>query len=269
MERINKVIASSGIASRRKADLLIQEGKVKVNGTVVKELGKMINENDNVEVNGVVLSKEEHIYILMNKPTGYITSVSDELGRRTVMNLLGQNERKYRLFPVGRLDYDTAGLLILTNDGDMAQMLMNPKHELEKEYLARVMGNVSDSEIRSLMKGVTLDTGYVTKKATASVVSRDTVNDSSLVDIVITEGKNHQVRKMMTSIGHEVKKLTRVRIGSLTIEGIKKGEYRSLKIHEIKNLFNDANIKKKDQDDLPKKITKGSKDYKGETRKGN
>lgn len=267
MERLNKRIAQSGKASRRKADELIKAGHVKVNGKIVTELGYMVDDKDEIMVDNVIALKEEHVYFVLNKPTGYITTVSDEKGRRTVMDLIKEKDKQNRIFPVGRLDYDTAGVLLLTNDGEFSQLLTSPKGIVEKEYLARVKGIVTEDELRTLCRGVTIDNGYKTKKAKAFIVSKDTKNDSTLVDITITEGKNHQVRLMMKAIGHEVKKLTRIRQGVVTIEGIKKGEYRPLKIHEVKQLYALAKTKVKEETDVKKQIKRGSTDYLGNTRK--
>ena len=237
MERLQKYLASCGVASRRKAEELITNGCVSVNDVIIKELGTQVSNNDIVKVNGVVVTKEEHVYFVLNKPTGYITSVKDELNRPTILDLFEEEDKKYRLFPVGRLDFDTAGVLLVTNDGEFSNKLTKANYEVEKEYVARVEGLVTKLEILKLSKGVTLKTGYTTKPCKAKVVSSDKRNNSSLLNIIIHEGKNHQVRLMCDAIGHPVKKLTRVRVGNITLEGIPKGCYRKLKIHEIKEIM--------------------------------
>ena len=237
MERLNKVLASSGISSRRKADELIRRGAVSVNGVVVTELGTKVNGKDIVMVKGKIIKKEEHVYYVMNKPTGYITSVKDEKKRKIVMDLIENADLVNRIYPVGRLDYDTAGVLLLTNDGEFLNKITNPENEIEKEYLARVEGIVNKIELTNLSKGVLLSTGYKTKPCTAGIVSIDRKNNSSLLNIIINEGKNRQVRLMCEAIGHNVKKLTRVRIDNITLEGIPRGCYRELKIHEVKQIF--------------------------------
>ena len=237
MERLQKYLAECGVASRRKSEELITSGHVMVNDVIVKELGTQITEKDIVKVDGVVVEKEDHVYYVLNKPTGYITSVSDEHNRPTVLDLFSENDKKYRIYPVGRLDFDTAGVLLLTNDGAFSNKLTKANFEVEKEYVARVEGLVTKLEIMNLKRGVTLKTGYKTKECKARVMSSDKRNNTSLINIIIHEGKNHQVRLMCDAIGHPVKKLTRVRVGNITLEGIPKGCYRKLKIHEIKEIM--------------------------------
>ena len=237
MERLQKYLASCGVASRRKAEELITNGCVSVNDVIIKELGTQVSNNDIVKVNGVVVTKEEHVYFVLNKPTGYITSVKDELNRPTILDLFEEEDKKYRLFPVGRLDFDTAGVLLVTNDGEFSNKLTKANYEVEKEYVARVEGLVTKLEILKLSKGVTLKTGYTTKPCKAKVVSSDKRNNSSLLNIIIHEGKNHQVRLMCDAIGHPVKKLTRVRVGNITLDDIPRGCYRRLKIHEVKEIM--------------------------------
>ena len=237
MERLQKYLASCGVASRRKAEELITNGCVSVNDVIIKELGTQVSNNDIVKVNGVVVTKEEHVYFVLNKPTGYITSVKDELNRPTILDLFEEEDKKYRIFPVGRLDFDTAGVLLVTNDGEFSNKLTKANYEVEKEYVARVEGLVTKLEILKLSKGVTLKTGYTTKPCKAKVVSSDKRNNSSLLNIIIHEGKNHQVRLMCDAIGHPVKKLTRVRVGNITLDDIPRGCYRRLKIHEVKEIM--------------------------------
>lgn len=238
MNRLQKVMAHKGVASRRASEKLISEGKVKVNGKVVTEMGYLVSDNDIIEVNNKVLeANEEKVYYVLNKPTGYLSTVDDPLKRRTIMDLLGEDVKKFRVYPVGRLDYDTAGVLLITNDGEFMNKLTSPKSHIEKEYLARVDGIVTKLELRILEKGVELETGYTTRPCKASLISIDKKNNSCLVKVIITEGKNHQVRLMLKSINHEVKKLTRVREGVVTLENLSRGSYRKLKIHEVKSLM--------------------------------
>ena len=235
MERLQKYMARCGVASRRKSEELITSGRVKVNGVVVTELGTKVNGNDVVMVDDNVIAINEYIHLVMNKPRGIISSSSDEVGRKTVISILPKEFEHYHLFPVGRLDYDTKGVLLITNDGEFMNALVGPKSNLEKEYLARVSGIVTKEDIIRLCSGLKID-DYVTRKCRAYVVEVDNKNNSSLVSITIKEGKNHQVKKMMEAIGHPVKHLTRVRFGEITCEGLAEGEVRYLTPHEIKRL---------------------------------
>lgn len=248
MERLNKVIAASGICSRRKADQLIAEGKVTINGKIVNELGTMVSNKDLVQVNGVELAKEDKKYYCLYKPRGVISSVSDEKDRRTVISILPEMLKKERLFPVGRLDYDTNGVIILTNDGEFMNACVGPSSGVEKEYLARVKGIVKKEELEIFYKGMRIN-GEKLLPCRYNLESVDTVNQSSLVRVITTEGKYHQIKEMFKAIGHDVKKLKRVRFGSVTLDGLKEGEIRPLTIHEIKTLYflakEDKNIRKR------------------------
>lgn len=237
MERLQKYLAACGVASRRKSEELITNGHVSVNDVVVTELGSQVGNNDIVKVDGVVITKEEHVYFVLNKPVGYITTVKDEKNRPTVLDLFEEKDKKNRIYPVGRLDFDTAGVLLVTNDGEFSNKLTKANFEIEKEYVARVEGIVTKLEILDLKKGVTLKTGYTTKPCKARKVSIDKRNNTTLLNIIIHEGKNHQVRLMCDAIGHKVVKLTRVRVGNITLDDIPRGCYRSLKIHEVKELM--------------------------------
>ncbi len=237
MERLNKFIASSGYTSRRKADDLIINGKVKINGKVVRELGVKVDSNDLVTVEGNVLKKEENKeYFLLNKPRGVITAVTDDLNRKTVVDLIDTDKR---IYPVGRLDYDTTGALILTNDGELANLLMHPKNNIDKVYIAKVKGLIGKVEINKLERGVYID-GVKTSKAKARIRKYDKKSDSSIVELTIHEGRNHQVKKMFEAIGYEVVKLKREKISFLDVKDLKSGEYRLLNIKEVKKLYNDA-----------------------------
>ena len=235
MERLQKYIAMCGVCSRRKAEELITSGRVKVNGEVITELGTKVTGNDVVMVDDKVIEATEHVYLLMNKPRGVISSVSDDKNRKTVISILPPLYENYHLFPVGRLDYDTKGVLIITNDGEFMNTLVGPKSNLEKEYLARVEGIFTKSDLSNITKGVKID-NYVTRKCRGYIASVDSKNNSSSVGLIIKEGKNHQVKNMFESVGHPVKRLTRLRVGEITCEGLKEGEVRPLTIHEIKRL---------------------------------
>ncbi|MGI6767618.1 MAG: pseudouridine synthase [Bacilli bacterium] len=237
MERLQKLIARSGYCSRRKAEELIRQGKVIVNGEVITEMGFKASEKDQITVDGeLLIFVKENIYLLMNKPRYIITSTSDELNRRTVIDLLPKQYKKFRLFPVGRLDYDTKGVLLLTNDGDFMNALVGPKSDVEKEYLVRLDGIITKRELKELEKGIELE-GYKTRPSKTYLKSIDRKNKSSLVAIILKEGKYHQVKEMFAAIGYPVKRLTRIRFGNLTTEGLKEGEVRELKPHEIKKLL--------------------------------
>lgn len=236
MERLQKVIAQSGLASRREAEELILAGRVKVNGEIITTLGVKVSDPDIVEVDDVIIEREEKIYILMNKPRGIITSTRDEKNRKTVISILPEEYQKYRLFPVGRLDYDTKGALLLTNDGELMNGLIGPRSNVEKEYLARIEGIITRMTLKKLASGIVID-GKKTRPAKVKLESVDRKNKSSLVRIIITEGRYHQVKKMFAAVGHPVKRLSRVRFGNLTLEGLPEGGIRPLTIHEVKQLY--------------------------------
>lgn len=236
MERLQKVIANSGYCSRRKAEQLILEGKVKVNHQVVKELGIKVFPKDIIEVEGILLEKEEKVYYLINKPKGCISAVSDDKNRKVVVDYLKEKGVEERVYPVGRLDYDTTGALILTNDGELTNLLTHPSNRIEKVYLVRCKGIVNSSDIMKLKSGIKIG-DYTTAKAKAEIVSVDKKNQSSLVRITIIEGKYHQVKLMFEAINHPVKKLRREKFAFLDVEGLKPGEFRRLKIHEVKRLY--------------------------------
>ena len=235
MERLQKYIAMCGVSSRRKAEQLILDGKVTVNGIVCTELGTKVTHSDIVAIEGKVIEPIEKVYYLMNKPRGAVSTVSDEKGRKTVLSILPELIKAQRVFPVGRLDYDTKGVLLLTNDGEFMNILVGPQSNIEKEYLARVDGIITKKALTRLANGLKID-DYITRHCVAYVKSIDAKNNSSLVGLIIKEGKNHQVKKMLEAVGYPVKHLTRVRFGNLTCEGVKEGEIRKLSIHEIKTL---------------------------------
>lgn len=229
---MNKYIASAGICSRRKADELIAHGNVKVNGAVMRELGCSVAETDEVQVNGRTLGGvKEKVYVAVNKPLGYITSMDDDQGRATVAELVADIPE--RLFPVGRLDYNTTGLLIMTNDGQLTYSLTHPKHEVDKTYIATVAGVVSDRRAAQLRRGVDIG-GFVTSPARVRVLRQNP--RSAVVEISIHEGKNRQVRKMFAAVGNRVQTLERVAIGDIRLGRLKAGHYRKLTGKEIEYL---------------------------------
>ena len=232
--RLNKYIAQSGIASRRKADELTINGNVKVNGRVMKELGYDVLPDDTVEVNGRVISADEKkVYIALNKPKGFVTTMSDDKDRLTVADLV--SDIPERIFPVGRLDYNTTGLLIMTNDGDLANKLSHPRHHVEKTYRAKVSGVLSGKRMSALRKGVDIG-GFVTSPAKVTIVKQ--TEKSAIATITIHEGKNRQVRKMFKAIGCPVQELTRIAIGDIQLARLKEGTYRKLTRQEIDYLKN-------------------------------
>ncbi len=233
MERLQKVIANLGYCSRRKAEELISMGSVYVNGTQVTELGTKVNNSDIIVIDGKTINKNvQKEYYLLNKPRGVICSVKDELNRRIVTDLINTEAR---IYPVGRLDYDTTGALILTNDGDFANTLMHPSNEVEKTYLAITEGIMTTEEIYKLKTGITIDGTKVIPKR-LKIKKRDLEKNREKVEITIIEGKNHIVKKMFEAVGHPVNKLTRERIAFLDVKGLKSGEYRLLTHDEVKRL---------------------------------
>ena len=232
--RLNKYIAQSGIASRRKADELTINGNVKVNGRVMKELGYDVLPDDTVEVNGRVISADEKkVYIALNKPKGFVTTMSDDKDRLTVADLV--SDIPERIFPVGRLDYNTSGLLIMTNDGDLANKLSHPRHHVDKTYRAKVSGVLSGKRMAALRKGVDIG-GFVTSPAKVTIVKQ--TEKSAIATITIHEGKNRQVRKMFKAVGCPVQELTRIAIGDIQLARLKEGTYRKLTRQEIEYLKN-------------------------------
>ncbi len=238
MERLQKFMSKCGIASRRKSEELIVEGKVKVNGKIITELGYKVSDNDYVEVEGKGISQEDKVYFLLYKPEGFITSTKDEKNRKTVLELIKTTKK---IFPVGRLDYDTSGILLLTNDGELANSLMHPRNDIEKFYSVKIRGIIKGEDIIKLSNGVVID-GEKTKKAKVKLKKYDHNERKSYVDIIITEGRNHQVKNMFASLGYEVLKLKRKKYAFLTLDGLKKGEYRPLTIKEVKKLYSISNI---------------------------
>jgi 23S rRNA pseudouridine2605 synthase len=231
--RLNKYIAGAGVCSRRKADELTLRGDVKINGKVIMTPGVDVQGGDVVEVNGLVVTPAgKPVYILLNKPKGYITTVSDEFGRPTVMELTGDIEG--RIFPVGRLDADTTGLLIMTNDGDFANAVAHPAAEMRKTYRARVAGAISKERLARLRRGVNVD-GHMTAPADVALVQQSAAG--AVVDIAIHEGRNRQIRKMFMAVGNKVLDLQRTAIGGIRIGRLKPGHWRKLTKSEIDSLL--------------------------------
>ncbi len=232
MERLQKIIAHSGYTSRRKAEDLIVAGKVTVNGTVIKELGTRVRRSDVIIVEGNILSIEEKVYYVLYKPEGYISSTDDEKGRKTVLDLIATDKRVY---PVGRLDYDTSGVLLLSNDGDFTNLMTSPKHVIEKEYRVKLKGFLRKEESTKLCRGIRID-NYKTKKAKIKDVVYNKDSETTLATIIITEGKYHQVKLMFEAVDHPVLRLKRVRFGIINLDNMKIGDFRRLKPFEIKQL---------------------------------
>ena len=225
--RLNKFLAACGVASRRECDRLIAEGAVTINGRRA-ELGADVGEDDTVAVNGNTVNVKKNEYYILNKPNGYICSVKDEKGRKTVLDLMPQNIG--RIYPVGRLDYDSEGLIVLTTDGELAQHLTHPSNEVPKTYLVKIEGTITEAGLNPIRSGVDIG-GYVTKKCKAHIV--ETNKEYTKIHVTITEGKNREIRKMFEAIGREVTLLKRIKIGELTLRGLSRGEYRKLSRQEV------------------------------------
>lgn len=237
MERLQKVIAHAGITSRRKAEQLILDGRVKVNGQVVTELGTKVSKSDKIEVDQVLIYKEEPKYILFYKPKNCISAVSDDKGRPVVLDYFPEIEE--RIYPIGRLDFDTTGLLLLTNDGDFANLMMHPRYNVDKTYIAKVTGILDPKAINTLRKGVMID-GKVTSPAKAKVISTKPDKQHSIVELVISEGWNHQVKKMFEKVGYPVNRLKRERFSFLDLGKLNPGEWRYLSAFEVDKLTKQA-----------------------------
>lgn len=239
MERLQKYLSECGIASRRKCEEIILNKKVKVNGKIINELGYKVSNNDFVTVDDIEVRKKEKEYYILYKPEKVICSVKDDKNRTTVVDLINTTEK---IFPVGRLDYDTSGLLILTNDGELANMLTHPSHTIEKKYLAKIEGIITPKDIYMLENGIEIE-GVKTKKAKAKIQKIDKKNKKSFVELTISEGRNHQVKNMFGILGYKVLKLKRTNYDFLTLKNLSIGESRKLTIKEVKKLYNDAKEK--------------------------
>lgn len=228
MERINKFIASCGICSRRRADELISKGKVEVNGEIVTDMGHKVDINDIVKVEGKIINKEEKkVYIALNKPKGYVTTSNDQFNRKNVIDLI---DEKVRVYPIGRLDMYTEGLLLLTNDGEFANAIMHPRNKIEKTYIVVTDTLVTKEQIESLKNGVDIG-DYITKPAKVRSISKDRL------EIIISEGKNRQVRRMCESVGINLLNLKRVKIGNVELGNLQTGKYRYLTEEEKKSMI--------------------------------
>ncbi|MFV0556603.1 MAG: pseudouridine synthase [Lactovum sp.] len=238
--RINQYIAHAGITSRRKAEELIKNGKVKVNGIKMIDLSYQVKSEDVVHVNGQAIFEEEKVYYLLNKPRGMISSVSDEKNRKTVLDLFSSVSE--RIYPVGRLDWDTSGLLLLTNDGDFANLMMHPSHQIEKVYIAKVEGQANKINLRPLTLGMKIE-GQKISPARYKIIKTEAKKNASIVELTIHEGQNHQVKKMFEAVGLPVIKLSRIKIGSLTLDSVDSGQWRELKKKEVDELKKEATNK--------------------------
>ena len=233
MERLNKRIASSGLTSRRGADELIVKGKVKVNGKVVYDLGIKVSDKDIIEVDDKKLVSEDKVYYLLNKPREVLSTTTDDKGRKTVIDLINTDKR---IFPVGRLDYDSTGLILLTNDGDFSNIITHPNNQIDKFYVAKLNKIINKEDIISLKKGIILDG----KKIIPSRVKLKRINKSNntcIVEITVHDGINHEVKRLFSSLGYDVLKLKRERVGIFTIEGLTSGNYRKLTPKEVKIIY--------------------------------
>ncbi len=230
--RLQKLIAASGFCSRREAEKYILAGKVKVNGVIVNELGSKFPSNVQIRIDNKVINKEEKVYYLLYKPSKYLSSTSDPHNRKVVTDLLPQD---YRLFPVGRLDYDTTGILLITNDGEFANLMIHPRYQIEKIYQVDVKGILEVHQIRQLEHGIMLD-DRMTLPTKVIIKNKDFKKQVTRFEIRIKEGRNRQIRRMLETVGYEVTRLHRKQFAFLTLGGLNPGEYRSLKPYEIKKL---------------------------------
>lgn len=234
MERLQKAIAESGYTSRRKAEDLIKDGRVTVNGEIVDTLGYKVNGNDIIAIDGNIISKNTiKEYYILNKPREVICSVSDDKGRKTVVDLI---KAKNRIYPVGRLDYDTTGLIILTNDGNLANILMHPKNKIYKTYIAKINGILNADDFKLLRKGILIDNRKLIID-NIKVRKIDNIKNTSLIEVTIHEGRNHIIRRLFEKLGYDVIKLTRNKLAFLNINDLKSGEYRELSANEVKELY--------------------------------
>ena len=232
MERLQKIIAQAGFCSRRAAEKLILDGKVSVDGKIVTELGTKVDSNQKIVVDGKLLtSTAKKIYILLNKPCGYVSTAHDERGRKKVTDLLGKNFPE-RVYPVGRLDLNSEGLILLTNDGDLTNLLIHPRYEVKKTYRAMISGDLTEEKLDLLRAGIELDDG-LTAPAEIYLLDKD------LVEITIHEGRNRQVRRMFAAVGCDVKRLQRIKFANLTLDGLKIGKFRALTPEEVEKLKGD------------------------------
>lgn len=234
--KLGKYLAHGGIASRRASKELILKGKVLVNGKINTDPAYLIKNDDVITYLDEPVLKETLVYYLVNKPRGIVSTAKDEKKRKTVLDLLSIEDKALRVYPVGRLDYDATGVLLLTNDGELAYILTRPEYEVEKTYLVTTEGIITKDAEKKLKNGIKFE-DYISKKAVIKVKELNYQEKTSLVEITITEGKNHQVKDMFNYVGFPVKSLTRTHFAGLTTQGVKRGSYRALKIHEVKKLY--------------------------------
>lgn len=237
MERLQKVIASRGYCSRRKAEELIVKGLVRVDGKVIDKLGYKVLPQAKIEVEGILLERQMNVYYMLNKPKGVISSAYDDLGRTVVVDLIQTNSVNERIFPVGRLDYDTTGLLLLTNDGAFTEKMTHPKYKIKKTYVAKIQGIPTQYQLNRLLKGIKIDTNVLVKATDVNIIRKDTEKNKAVIELAITQGRNHQVKKMLEAIGHPVLTLKRVGYGSLELGNMPIGTYRKLNQNEINKLL--------------------------------
>ena len=232
MERLQKVIAQSGFSSRRKAEEYIKQGKVKVNGKIITELGTKVNSSDEIEIDNKILEKEGKEYYLLNKPRGVITSTNDEKGRKTVIDYINTNAR---IYPVGRLDYDTTGAILLTNDGEFSNIITDASNKIPKVYIAKLNRLLEKEDLMKLKKGIILDNKkIIPDKVKIKKVNK---NNTCIVEIRIHEGINREIKRLFEAIGYDVEKLKRERIANLTLEGLPSGTFRPLTIKEVHQIY--------------------------------
>ncbi|MDR3240718.1 MAG: rRNA pseudouridine synthase [Lactobacillaceae bacterium] len=241
-ERLQKVMAQAGVASRRASEELILKGRVTVNGETIHELGTKVEPHDKIEVNGEPIEgAEKVVYYLLNKPRGVVTTSSDNKDRKTVIDVL--SDVRERVYPVGRLDYDTTGALLLTNDGELANQLMHPRYKIDKVYIAKVKGLPTNDELKALRLGVEVG-GKKTAEARAEILKSDKRKGTATVQLTIHEGRYHQVKEMLKAVGHPVIKLHRERYGMLEVNDLLSGEYRELRYEEVQQLKSGKQIRK-------------------------
>jgi len=242
MERLQKIIARSGYCSRRKAEELIKDGKVRVNNKVIKELGFKASYGDEIVVEGKMIEMEDFVYYLIYKPSGYLSNVSDDKERKVVVDLVEEETR--RIYPVGKLDYDTSGLLLLSNDGEFSNILTHPTSKVMQVFQARISGILSPDSIKKLERGIVID-GFKNVPAKVKIREKDKRNDSCLVEIRMYEGKTPQIKKMLNQLGHNVKKIKRIALGELRLGEMQPCDYRKLTIHEVKRMTHLARMGQK------------------------
>lgn len=242
MVRLQKAIADSGFCSRRKAEEYIVKGKVFVNGERITELGSKVEGNEEIIVDGNAISKQDKEYYILYKPRGVISSTKDDKGRKTVVDFFSSNKR---LYPVGRLDYDTTGIILLTNDGEFANMMLHPKNKIPKVYIAKLEGIIDGYSIKKIKSGIVID-GIKCIPDRVKLKSADKNSNTCIVEITIHDGRNHEVKRIFESAGYNVIKLKRESIAFLTLQGLSSGEFRKLTIKEVKQLYAYTNdIKRK------------------------